>query len=59
MPKPVARNGTVRPWKVLYQPSCVTVVRLVMNVTSKGIMSVARTTMNSVRLNGKRRKANA
>ncbi len=44
---------------MLNQWNVVTVSRFVMNVTSSGIISVVRTTTNSVRLNGKRRNANA
>ena len=55
----MARNGTVSPKYVLYQPRLTTVLRLVRKVTSSGTIMVARKTTNSVLLNGKWRKAKA
>ena len=56
---PVARNGTARPWYVLYQPRSLIVARLVTIVISNGTINVARNTRNSVRLSGNSRNANA
>ena len=59
MPNPVARKGIARPSYELNQCNVVTVSRFVMNVTSSGIISVARQITNRVRLKGKRKNAKA
>ena len=58
-PNPVARNGTASPPYVSYRPMLLIVVTLVTMVTSNGTIRVARNTTNRMRLNGKRRNANA
>ena len=55
----MARNGTASAANESYQPSVLIVCRFVMIVISNGTINVARNTTNSVRLNGKRRNANA
>src|SRR5690606_34084617 len=59
VPKAAARNGAVRPWNELNQPSVRIVSTFAISVTSIGSIKVAMKATKATLRNGNRRNANA